>query len=156
MRRLLLAYVLVCAAVIASWQCFSQTNNLLLLGIGGPKAGGGGPFALDGTPVCANSGGTNALALSGFSTTYSDDIVYVTLSTNGGPTTSISGVGGVTFAERVQENSSGTQYDSIWTGKAASPLSSVTATVNTTTSTLSLPASSPSVAHTIPRHMTQA
>lgn len=41
MRRLLFAYVLVCAAVFASWQCFSQTNNLLLLGVGGNVSGGG-------------------------------------------------------------------------------------------------------------------
>jgi hypothetical protein len=48
-------------------------------GVFGATCGGGGaiPFALDGTPQCANNSSANSLVLPAFSTTYTNDIVYV-------------------------------------------------------------------------------
>ncbi len=98
------------------------------VGTGG--GAGPGPFALDGTKQFANSSSTGALALPAFSTTYDEDIIYIGVITNGGPVTSITG-GGLTWAVRTTENSGGTNVE-IWYAKAATALSGVVFTVNTT------------------------
>jgi hypothetical protein len=92
------------------------------------------PFALDGTQQVANSGGSSALALPAFSTTYGNDVVYVALVTNGGPGLAPTG-GGLTFTLRARDND-GTSNDNVelWSAIASSPLSGAVITVNTTSS----------------------
>lgn len=92
--------------------------------------GGAAPFALDGTPQAANSGSSNALALSAFSTTYPNSLICVAVMTNGGPATAPTG-GGLSFTLRKRQGTNPTNLE-LWTAIADAPLSSQVITVNTT------------------------
>jgi hypothetical protein len=106
-------------------------GSMTLMGAG--KVGAAAvPFALDGTPACVN-GTSAALAVGTLTTTFPNDVIYAGVTTNGGPVISITGVAGVTFTLRAKFTN-GAQTDELWSGTAASPLSGVTATVNTTSS----------------------
>lgn len=61
-----------------------------------PTASGGGPFALDGTPVAGNTSSAN-LALTGFSTIYTNDVIVLAVITNGSTLSSSFSTGGLTF-----------------------------------------------------------
>jgi hypothetical protein len=130
MRFIALIFALLVSCTLSSAQV-----PMTGAGLGAPSSGGGGnPFALDGTPVCANSGGSAALSVGPFTNTYPNAVVYVGVTTNGGPVISISGVSGM--ASRVSYFNPGapTNYDTLLASVQSSPLSGVTAIVNTTTS----------------------
>jgi len=89
-----------------------------------------GPFALDGTPVTANSAGATSVTLTGVSTTYANDVVIVAVIGNGFPFTAPTAPG-LTFARHplLTAPNNGTTGSDLFYAIARSPLSNVSITV---------------------------
>lgn len=92
-------------------------------------------LALDGTPAHANAGSSSSLGVT-LSTTNTNDIICVVVTTNGGPVTGISDDDALSWSKRVAVSTGGSGDDDLefWTAVASSALSSDIITVQTTTS----------------------
>lgn len=127
MKRLLAwALSLLLAVAPASAQ-------MMATGIGGGGFGGASaaPFALDGTPITANTGSGTSVSLNGFSTTY-PTIVYILQVGNGGAQITPSG-GGLTWNLRAS-NLLGGSTIALYYAIAAAPLSGANFTASQTSS----------------------
>lgn len=91
-------------------------------------------ITIDGS-TANNTGGPNPFLTMVLSTSNADDIIVVPVAVNSGDITSIVG-SGLTFTKRAEEpnGGGGSQPIEYWTSLAASPLSSVTITINNSTS----------------------
>jgi hypothetical protein len=131
MKRLLAPCVLLAILALASLAqaVTPQQYATMLLTGAGRAAASSTPFALDGSPQ-QNTGNTTSLVLPGLSTTFSNDVVYVVLVTQGGPGLNITG-GGLTFTRRATLLGGGNTIE-IWSAVASSPLSSAVFTCTST------------------------
>jgi hypothetical protein len=122
LARIVFAYLVLCSAA------FAQVGQIPGWPPVQPASAAVIPLSLDGTPQFANAS-TASLALPAFTSSNSNDIILIPVISNGLPITSITG-GSLTFA-RLTSFTPANNLD-LWWAVAASPLSSVVFTVNTT------------------------
>jgi hypothetical protein len=130
MRKLLTFLIALAASISVSASAFAQYAGCLGA-CGTIAASGAAPFALDGTAQTGTAS-ASSFTTTPFSTTYANDIVYISGQYNGGPITGITGCG-LTWTHRASGNfTSG--YQELWYAKASSPLVGCAPTVTQTSS----------------------
>lgn len=107
-----------------------------MTGVGGGFGGSvAAPFALDGTPSHDTNTSGSSWTTTAFSTTHTNDVVYIATQANGGPVISITG-GGLSWSKRAAgffSGSSGPTFE-LWSAIASSSLSGAQFTVTQTSS----------------------
>lgn len=128
MKRLFAAIVglcLIATAATAFYQSRDSNYNQKVV-----SGGGAAPFALDGTPQ-NGTGAAASFSTLAFSTTFTNDVIYIAGQFNGGPITGITGCG-LTWTRRGGGNQTGNAFQDLWSAKASSALSSCSPTVTQT------------------------